>query len=206
MKKLVIFLTVLISILIVGPASAQVSPFDPNQLNYEGTELVAVRAYYHTDMIRQGMIMLNTTALDFDTIAHAETAFDDLTTNFVNYWNIETSGDSVPVVNDISAPKVGDERSAQSMTVVDGGTQLQATVFYVRHGEVVSFWVGLGLFDPTSELMSTIESFFDNEPSPATALAGTPEAHAALLGWLPDLDDVPPGFTLLIEQVGTSDG
>ena len=89
---------------------------------------------------------------------------------------------------------------------VEIGDQLEDTevlfgLLVVRDGQRVHVWGAIGLGDPYVELAAVAEAVFARDLETPVPAEGTPQATANLLALLPELDDLPAGFTMAEEKV-----
>jgi hypothetical protein len=171
----------------------------PFLLEYPGQTLAASRDFEATGL-RPGALTFDFTVLDFDHEKEAKAAYLEVEKNFLQdfggFREVEFYDTS-----EASAPKVGDDRSGLVTKAMLEGTEALFALLFVHAGARVHVWGAIGLGDPYVELAAVAEAVFAQDPATPIPAEGTPQASANLLALLPDLDDLPPGFTMAEEKV-----
>ncbi len=191
----------------VGPASASpLSAPDPAAATPRanavppllGQIAEAERRYAASRPQQVGVVVLTLKVAEFDTEEHAAAA-------------VSIVAEQVPRapgfvgLQPVRATRVGDASSAFTGWVGSPTGPLAVAVLVFRDGRYVHAWSALGLTaDPLPDLLALAGRTTGVEAPPpappATPAPGATPAASALLGRLPRLDQLPPGFVLARED------
>ena len=186
-------------VLPVRAQSADDTEQPPFILEYDGQTLAASRDFEATGL-RPGALTFDFTVLDFEREKDAKAAFVEIDENFLGDLGAFRDMEFYDTT-EASAPKVGDERAGQVTKAMLEDTEVLFGLLVVRDGQRVHVWGAIGLGDPYVELAAVAEAVFARDLETPVPAEGTPQATANLLALLPELDDLPAGFTMAEEKV-----
>ncbi len=162
------------------------------ELVFEGMLVKANREFETGSLRLDGAMQYSAIVAIFDTDTHAKEGFEKA----AEIIDAITKENKLKVLerDKLSAPKLGKDRAAEYVKVESEGTKFNVTVFRAYEGKVLHVWSGVGLADPSVELLKLVEDHvtFDNV---------SPKNDDAVLDLLPELDDMPSGFKQTEEEV-----
>lgn len=168
----------------------------PTELEYEGEVVKVTRNFESASLRLDGALFILTIVSVFDSERHAKAAFET-TTGIVDAFEAEGDFEIVDR-NEISAPKVGEERHAETLEIEIDDLDGALTVIRAYEGKVLHFWMATGLANPTAELLTVVDeamSFEDVDPDDDDEVSGL----------LPELGEMPAGFLLEDEEISRNE-
>jgi hypothetical protein len=129
----------------------------------------------------------------FDDERAAEVAFerfDEFTGAYLAATSDSVDGDmTVGERRKLSAPKLGDRRTADAIDATISGTDVTFAILFAQKGTMLHRWMGLGLSNPARELFRLAEEHMKFEEV-------DPNNDEELFSLLPDLNDLPAGYVV----------
>jgi len=140
--------------------------------------------------------MIDTIVAVFDSKKNAEKGFEtskEIIDKLIEKG--EAEGSIVTVLNrdELSAPKLGKKRHAESVDLEIDGTSVTMVIFRAQKDELLHVWSAIGLGSPAEDLFNLTEKMKFEDVDP--------DKDDELLALLPVLDDAPVGMSLAEEEV-----
>lgn len=186
----------------IRPTFAQEAEATPKPFTYEfeGFEVGALRNFTATGLRLDGGMKYGFSVELFDNKDHAKDAFEKFDDYLDGYFENMKSQAQVTIgeLKEVSAPKLGNNRSAKTTTVSVEGTDLEFVMMFVHKDEMLHKWFGVGLANPAEELFNLADEFmkFDDVDR---------DKDEEIFSLIPSLDDMPVGFTLDEEKLKRGD-
>ena len=102
-------------------------------------------------------------------------------------------GGSLTEREELSSPDLGADRIAETFDIESDGVTINTTTVRAYDGRTLHMWLAAGLPDPSVELLELVEQLMTFEPEG--------ESDEDIYALLPELQDMPPGFTLSKEEI-----
>lgn len=162
----------------------------------EGELLKATRSFQVAETRLTGTLVYQFVVSHIDTEANARRALGDTLDNV-------RTGSNFTEFMETSGPDIGEDTIAFTASLENEGTTFETGSFLFRIGTNVFLWSAIGLAAPTISDLSTVADGFYGGETTGTPVAEIDEER--ILGLLPGLDDLPPGFALEEELVELGD-
>ena len=191
--------TVLLAMHRMTPTLAQEADTTPeaHELQYDGQIVKASRSFTADGFRMTGAITINTIAAVFDIKRNAENAFEtaaQIPDKLLE--SAQAEGTNMTILNreDVSPPKLGKKRHAESIDYDIEGLQVKGIFLRVQKDELLHVWTAVGFASPAEELFDLSAEHMKFEDVDV-------EDDDELLELLPELDDLPSGFAMTDEKI-----
>jgi hypothetical protein len=183
------------TLVIAQHAQAQEATPDAHDLVYDG-QLAKASREFESDGLGSGAILIDTVVAVFDTKKNAEKGFKTsakIVDTLVAQGNAEGKNMTITKRNELSSPKLGKRRHAESIDLDIDGLAVTMVILRVQKDELLHVWSAIGLGSPAEDLFNLSDKMKFEDVDP--------EKDDELLALLPVLDDVPVGMSLSDEKV-----
>jgi len=169
--------------------AAQEDESRAGDFHLEGVTAAALRNFDAGESVLTGLLSVGTAVFVFDSEEAATSALDQVLQQSFDVKQMDRS-----TANEVSAPKVGDDRIALTYTFTNSGFSFPIAVMVIRDGVNVYYFQALCRdANPMEALAEIVEAVFSPDREP-----GDGEGAFALL---PTLDEVPYGLSIELEKV-----
>ena len=164
------------------------------ELTTEGL-VATVEREYETDSLRvDGAIVFDLVTYVYESDENAADAFKE-SDGYYDFFVAQAAleGGSLTEREELSSPDLGADRIAETFDIESDGVTINTTTFRAYDGRTLHMWLAAGLADPSVELLELVEQLMTFEPEG--------ESDEDIYALLPELQDMPPGFTLSKEEI-----